>query len=220
MRLWRQRVNSGLPSIRSPVAQLVEQAAVNRLVAGSSPARGAKSHSGHRTHVRWLFSSSPPQPFDKKDQRVGAAWWLAHHPSKSSSILGIREGAASPLLPASRRVSEHSLLVLQARRPLRDTTDLHFDAVRCLLGFAPDFAATLLTNDRTKRRRSVRPVYPRRQHGCGSEGGRTQPATSRLLRRAPRTSPCGRCSGSIRRSRVLRQNHPFLHEVNFHVQLV
>ena len=41
MRLWRQRVNSCLPSIRSPVAQLVEQAAVNRLVAGSSPARGA-----------------------------------------------------------------------------------------------------------------------------------------------------------------------------------
>jgi hypothetical protein len=36
-----QALNSGLPSIRSPVAQLVEQAAVNRLVAGSSPARGA-----------------------------------------------------------------------------------------------------------------------------------------------------------------------------------
>ena len=113
------------------------------------PRRGAKSHSGHRTHVRWLFSSSPPQPFDEDDQRVGAARWLAHHSSKSSSILGIREGAASPLLPAPRRVSEHSLLVLQARRPLRDTADLHFDAVRCLLDFAPDFAATLLTNDRT-----------------------------------------------------------------------
>ncbi len=36
-----QALNSGLPSHRSPVAQLVEQAAVNRLVAGSSPARGA-----------------------------------------------------------------------------------------------------------------------------------------------------------------------------------
>ena len=30
----------------SPVAQLVEQAAVNRLVAGSSPARGANAHKG------------------------------------------------------------------------------------------------------------------------------------------------------------------------------
>src|SRR5690242_19355479 len=37
---WRRRPRR---THRSPVAQLVEQAAVNRWVAGSSPARGAKS---------------------------------------------------------------------------------------------------------------------------------------------------------------------------------
>ncbi len=47
--LFEVRVLEGQP--RSSVAQLVEQLTVNQLVAGSSPARGARSHRlSVRTH--------------------------------------------------------------------------------------------------------------------------------------------------------------------------
>src|SRR5262249_45174634 len=70
-----------------PGSSVVEQPAGNRLVAGSNPARGAKSHfwSNHAVH------RAPPAPrwrwFLLTDQMVGARLYSALRPSMSSSKL-------------------------------------------------------------------------------------------------------------------------------------
>ena len=67
-----QRLGRQAP--RSPVAQLVERAAVNRLVAGSSPARGAKSEKGRWRYRRRPFPFRAQALFRPEDQRVGVGW--------------------------------------------------------------------------------------------------------------------------------------------------
>jgi hypothetical protein len=182
-----QALNSGVPSIRSPVAQLVEQAAVNRLVAGSSPARGAKSLKSRRTKVWWLFSSWPRRPFDEEDQRVGAAQRLVHHPFKSSSILEIRAAAAFPWLPALRTVSGRSEPVRGAGHPRRGTTGLRPGAARCRANTVPALFATHRRPGQRRLRRFDRRAYRRMQREPDFEGGRTQPVGGRSQPRGRRS---------------------------------
>ncbi len=72
-----QALNSGLPSHRSPVAQLVEQAAVNRLVAGSSPARGAKSQKSCKRRFGGFFRCCVSQPVMRVCARHRVGRWDA-----------------------------------------------------------------------------------------------------------------------------------------------
>src|SRR5690349_17876280 len=78
---------------RSPVAQLVEQAAVNRWVAGSSPARGASTRAEDRRSCRASVSIliEDGTGADRHSRPAGDEFWgatLPGYPLPNSSIAG------------------------------------------------------------------------------------------------------------------------------------
>src|SRR5262245_7442545 len=70
-----------------PGSSAVEQPAVNRLVAGSNPARGAKSHFWSNCAVHRVLLAPRWRWFPTTDQTVGVRLQSALRPSMSSSKL-------------------------------------------------------------------------------------------------------------------------------------
>src|SRR5262249_4144047 len=133
----------------SPVAQQVEQAAVNRWVAGSSPARGAKPYSEPNLLPLSPLPSQRALLFPQASQTVDAKPSSACRSSTSSSRVQKLVYGVSRTPPADGTGGARLTQGRAAARLLRDTTGQRPDGARSHRESSPAAYATSATGPRT-----------------------------------------------------------------------